>query len=236
MAHLLEGLSKYVPPYMWDGIEAYVISGQPQGDFVKALMTNDFKEMMAHGDESNLRNLRNYGLFLFNYMPMGSHGSVETYDAWIANGGLAGGAFEKATEAHRAKAQARLLDPEGIDERGAYEILIATAATYGVTIEDAYYFKRAIETEASTAETNASWLGDGLHERMETLHQALEWQQNAVMRHAGEIVEAEYKGIVAVAERVWGDALDKVVRPDLSGDDMGGGMEATIGEQEGSTG
>lgn len=85
------GLALYnIPEHMWDGVINYVMHGRPTGHFLKALFSNDFKEMASRADSNNARRLYDYALFLFNYTPAGCWGQPLAYDQWIAKRGLTG--------------------------------------------------------------------------------------------------------------------------------------------------
>jgi hypothetical protein len=71
-------------------LEDYVETGRPVGDFLQAVLTNDFMEACGRADESNQINLPAFAGYLYNEMPSGSWGSRKKYDAWVAHGGRRG--------------------------------------------------------------------------------------------------------------------------------------------------
>lgn len=79
-----------IPGYMAGGIERYVMRGVPCGDFLTALLSNDFMEAVAHADDENQSALAGWAKFLYNYTPPGCYGSPQRLAAWIAQGGLIG--------------------------------------------------------------------------------------------------------------------------------------------------
>ncbi len=71
-----------------DAIDRYVQTGQPVGDFLHAILTNDLYGASGRADESNMTMLPVYCRYLYNECPTGCYGSDETYRAWCARGGL----------------------------------------------------------------------------------------------------------------------------------------------------
>ena len=80
-----------IPGHMAGGIERYVMRGVPCGNFLAALLSNDFMEAAARGDDENQDALVGWAKLLYNYTPSGCYGSPEKFKAWIAQGGLIGG-------------------------------------------------------------------------------------------------------------------------------------------------
>ncbi len=72
----------YLPEYMAGGVERYVIHGVMPGDFLTALFQNDLKEAFNRADEDNTRAMRNWVMFMINYMPSESQGSVKKVAEW----------------------------------------------------------------------------------------------------------------------------------------------------------
>jgi len=56
--------------------------GLAHGGFVKALMDNDFVNAVCRADSENGENLRGIALFMYNYLPEGSWGSMEKAKEW----------------------------------------------------------------------------------------------------------------------------------------------------------
>lgn len=81
-----------IPGHMTDGIERYIMRGVPCGHFLTALLSNDFIEAVARGDDANQAALIGWAKFLYNYAPAGCYGSPAKYAAWVAKGGMTGGA------------------------------------------------------------------------------------------------------------------------------------------------
>lgn len=79
-----------LPAYMQGGMMRYMQLGIPPGDFLSAVLANQFLEAFIHADEDNTRHMKLYAAFLYNEAPYGSYGSVENFRSWIARGGMNG--------------------------------------------------------------------------------------------------------------------------------------------------
>ena len=69
--------------YMTQAVEYYVEHGIQPGGFLSAVLRNDFIEAVGRADEENGIHLRDWGVFLYNYLPVGSYGSQENFSNWI---------------------------------------------------------------------------------------------------------------------------------------------------------
>ena len=76
--------------YMAQGLQNYIELGIPPGSFLTALLCNDFMEACRKADDTNRQVLFEWGGFLYNELPIGSFGSPDAFDRWIAHRGLAG--------------------------------------------------------------------------------------------------------------------------------------------------
>ena len=72
-----------IPRYMLDPIQRYIERGDPPGDFLTAVITNDLREAIGRGDDHNQVNLPAYISFLHNEAPGQCWGSREKMNAWI---------------------------------------------------------------------------------------------------------------------------------------------------------
>lgn len=79
-----------LPEYCWAGIQAYVLTGRPVGDFLTALLRNDLKAACMHADGYNQRVLFQWGSFLYRWMPGGAWMSEDNIREWRERGGLNG--------------------------------------------------------------------------------------------------------------------------------------------------
>ena len=73
----------YIPAYMLDALERYIHQGQPPGDFLSAVISNDLTKAIARADDLNVLNLPAYVAFLYNKAPAQCWGSRENMQAWI---------------------------------------------------------------------------------------------------------------------------------------------------------
>lgn len=71
-------------------LDRYVTYGTPTGDFLYAVLCNDFKTALGLADDENFANIQAYANYLYNEVPMTCQGSKERVEAWIKNGGLKG--------------------------------------------------------------------------------------------------------------------------------------------------
>ena len=65
-----------------EGLERWRDHGIYPGNFLTAVLENDLIGSLGRADEENLANLPAYGAYLYNEMPIGSHGSKEIMRAW----------------------------------------------------------------------------------------------------------------------------------------------------------
>lgn len=82
-----------IPEHCRPSVQRYIETGQPVGDFLRSVFSNNLVDAVAHADPTNLASLRVYTLFLYNEAPrypIASWGSVEIYKEWVALGGLRG--------------------------------------------------------------------------------------------------------------------------------------------------
>ena len=75
--------SFYIPARMLTALRNYVEKGYPVGHFLYAILTNDFSEACARGDDENLRNLPAYATYLYNEVPSTCYGSKEKVKAHL---------------------------------------------------------------------------------------------------------------------------------------------------------
>lgn len=79
-----------VPSHCEPGMRAYIEVGQPVGNFLRAVISNDLMDAAARADGTNLHRLRDYALFLHNEAPSGCYGSPDAYRSWVRQDGLEG--------------------------------------------------------------------------------------------------------------------------------------------------
>lgn len=73
-----------IPAHMMSRLNAYINHGDPVGDFLRAVITNNLKEAVGRADDTNINLLPAYVIYLYNEAPALCWGSQERYDAWLA--------------------------------------------------------------------------------------------------------------------------------------------------------
>lgn len=79
-----------IPHHLWPGLKAFVLTGRPVGDFLRAVISNDLKLAVAHADDESIQHLRDIVRYFYNETPGGCSGSPERYAYWVKEGGFAG--------------------------------------------------------------------------------------------------------------------------------------------------
>lgn len=78
----------YIPARMMEGLTEYIENGRPTGDFLRAILSNDFMMATGRADEENIMNLPAYASYLYNHAPVGCYGNKKAYKEWIEKGGM----------------------------------------------------------------------------------------------------------------------------------------------------
>ena len=73
----------HISDRMMPGLKRWIEHGTLPGDFLQAVLRNDFREVCAKADEENLQNLPAYAAYLYNEAPSDCWGSREKMIAWI---------------------------------------------------------------------------------------------------------------------------------------------------------
>lgn len=96
-----------LPEHMRHGAAAYVVHGQPVGDFLTAVLMNDLKESAGRADNVNAGALFQWAAFLYHLpvMPVKAYGSRENIRAWLEAGGLMGLLGQQQAEEAKNDAQ-----------------------------------------------------------------------------------------------------------------------------------
>lgn len=79
-------IANAIPKPILEGLENYVWYGTPTGGFLHAVLTNDLRGAMSHGDLSSLKSIRSIVQYVYNYLPSGIHGNAEKIAAHIKRG------------------------------------------------------------------------------------------------------------------------------------------------------
>ena len=79
-----------LPDYMREGVRLWVLKGISPGDFLKAVICNDFVAAVTSADRDNARRLQEWGKFIYCFVPRDCWGSRAHYDDWQEHRGLEG--------------------------------------------------------------------------------------------------------------------------------------------------
>ena len=79
-----------IPFHMRGGLARYIMDGVRPGDFLIALLSNDFMEAAGRADAENLEAFKAYATFFYCSMPSAARGSPENVRQWISHGGYNG--------------------------------------------------------------------------------------------------------------------------------------------------
>lgn len=81
----IEAMTEYgIPGYMQGGLRRYYEDRRGTGDFLSAVLSNDLLKALSHADLNNRAALHAYAMWLFNQAPIGSYGSPEAVEGWLA--------------------------------------------------------------------------------------------------------------------------------------------------------
>lgn len=72
-----------LPAHMRTGASNYLEYGLPPGDFLRAVLENDFAQAWARADEINTACMRDWAMWLWNYVPSAAWGSRNKVEAWM---------------------------------------------------------------------------------------------------------------------------------------------------------
>ena len=73
----------FVRDDMQRALDDYRDHGVPLGDFLRAVVCNDFLGACGRADSGNAENLPAFAGYLYNEMPLACRGSMEAYNNWI---------------------------------------------------------------------------------------------------------------------------------------------------------
>lgn len=73
----------YIPGHMIEGINRYFIDRIKPGDFLTAVLENNFVYALGRADTRNFANIQAYAHFLYNKAPRGSWGSKKIVKEWL---------------------------------------------------------------------------------------------------------------------------------------------------------
>ena len=72
-----------LPDYMANPVYLYAAHRIPPGNFLQAVLTNDFMDVVGRADRHNIERLKEWAQFLYNEMPTGSYGSSANVMNWL---------------------------------------------------------------------------------------------------------------------------------------------------------
>lgn len=79
--HIADGL-RHLPVHMHGAISRYIARGIPPGSFLTAVLSNDLMGAFGKADDDNRGALFEWVRFIYQYAPVGCHGSPEKVRAW----------------------------------------------------------------------------------------------------------------------------------------------------------
>lgn len=71
-----------IPDRMMPALEGWTLRGEPVGDFLHAVLTNNLRGACERADDENIVNLPAYIAYLYNEAPSPCWGSPEKVKAW----------------------------------------------------------------------------------------------------------------------------------------------------------
>jgi hypothetical protein len=74
-----------VPIPLHDGLIEYIADRRPTGDFLRAVLTNDFRDAVSRADHDSRIRLFELVTFLNTYAPAPCWGSVTKVKEWLAD-------------------------------------------------------------------------------------------------------------------------------------------------------
>jgi hypothetical protein len=77
-----------VPFHTAYALAGYVVFGEPVGDFLSSVLSNNLRESIFRADNENLLALSDICRYIYNYIPADCSGNVESVTSWIKRGGL----------------------------------------------------------------------------------------------------------------------------------------------------
>lgn len=88
-----EGKYSWVPaPHMVLSVSDYIEHGKEPGCFLQAVLKNDLRGAAENADTINRELLFHWVSSLYSHAPWKCWGSEAAYEAWVAKGGIKGGA------------------------------------------------------------------------------------------------------------------------------------------------
>lgn len=76
----------FLPQNLLVSLDKYVDDGCHPGDFLEACLANDFMGAAKNADTLSRSLMWLVAFYIYNVMPVGSHGSYEQVGRWLAGG------------------------------------------------------------------------------------------------------------------------------------------------------
>jgi hypothetical protein len=73
-----------IPPLVMEAMKRYAKEGSGVGDFLQAVIGNDFMDAIGRADDYSIRVLPAIASYIYMEFPAKSHGSRQVYRAWLA--------------------------------------------------------------------------------------------------------------------------------------------------------
>ncbi len=72
-----------IPSRILEGLKRYGEQGTGVGDFLQAVIANDFRDAACRADEQSFRALTAIAIYVYQELPGKCHGSREKYETWL---------------------------------------------------------------------------------------------------------------------------------------------------------
>ena len=72
-----------LPAGMADGLAMYLTEGIVPGDFLRNILCHDIYTAAMYADHLNMPRLHIWISYIYNHIPLNTHGSKEIYENWI---------------------------------------------------------------------------------------------------------------------------------------------------------
>lgn len=69
-------------PWIIESLVWFALAGRDTGDTLRAFLANDLMEAVGRSDHHTLSQFREIAMFIYNAIPVGSHGSYKIVDQW----------------------------------------------------------------------------------------------------------------------------------------------------------
>lgn len=87
-----------IPKHMHESMSDYILFGRLDDEFLKAILEGDLFGAYRFGDNTNVKCIHEYIIFLFNYAPCDCYKSSEYVKQWREAGGLNGIRLKSAAQ------------------------------------------------------------------------------------------------------------------------------------------